>query len=74
MVKLPRCPNCNKILICEFNEKEVKQKGKNMYCSYCKYLLWIPIDKEQEPTLIADNNFTERYNNLRSDIKKGLAP
>lgn len=43
------CPNplCRTENAVSFNETEIKQGGKNIKCSYCKFLLWISISKEK---------------------------
>jgi uncharacterized protein with PIN domain len=42
-----RCPDCNFRISVEFNETEIRQRGKNEFCPHCGALLWIPFQREK---------------------------
>jgi len=43
------CPMCESKLVIKFEEEELFQKGKNIKCPYCNYLLWIPLRGKPHP-------------------------
>ncbi len=63
-VKCPVCENKEEFFL-EFFTIEIQQGGKNIYCPYCHWLLWVPINGNPHPVPLNPHHRRTTQKNFR---------